>query len=86
MPSFTVKWTVIEQVNGSGQHDEGVRDGDRRTLADGVVEKEAESEDALRAALTAVLEQTYPPHALGPTYDLDRWYEIEITPVGEIDT
>lgn len=80
MPSYTVKWRVIEQVNGLGRHDDGVRDGDKRTIADGVVDREAESEEAIRSELAQVLENAFPRHALGPTYDLDRWYEIEITP------
>lgn len=82
MPTYNIKWRVIEQVNGLGRHDDGVRDGDRSTIADGVVDREAESEAAIRAELTAALEKSFPPHGLGPTYDLDRWYEIEITEVG----
>lgn len=81
MPTYTVKWRVIEQVNGPGRHDDGVRDGDKSTIADGVAERVAESEDAIRSELTHVLENAFPRHALGPTYDLDRWYEIEITAI-----
>lgn len=83
--TFLVKWRVIEVVSGPGQHDDGVRDGDTATIADGVVSREAESEDAIRRELTAALEKAFPPHALGPTYDLLRRYEIDITPEPEID-
>lgn len=79
MPTYTVKWAVKEHVNGPGQHDDGVRDGDIRVLANAEVDREAESAEELRSELTAFLEQHFPRLALGPTYNLDRVYEIEIT-------
>ena len=81
MPSYNIKWSVTEIVNGPGQHDDGVRDGDKRHVADGEVIKEGESADALRAELTAALERGFPRVGLGPTYNLDRTYNIEITEV-----
>lgn len=81
MTTFNVKWSVREMINGPGRHDFGVRDGDVTTVADGEVVKEAESADSLRAELTAALEQGFPRHVLGPTYDIDRIYDIEITEV-----
>lgn len=83
MPTFHVKWRVIEIVNGPGRHDGGRRDGDRDEIATGEIDKVAENAHTIRAELTAALQDTWPRHALGPTYDLDRVYEIEITPVGE---
>lgn len=78
---YDITWKVVEIVSGPGQHDSGVRDGNRRTLADGKVQKEGVSETILRAELTETLEQNFPRHAYGPTYELDRFYYIEITPV-----
>lgn len=79
MPTYTVKWSVKEHVNGPGRHDDGVRDGDVRTLASGERDIEGESAEQLRGELTADLERVFPRQALGPTYNLDRVYEIEIT-------
>lgn len=81
MQVYDITWKVEEVVSGPGQHDGGVRDKDRRILADGKVQKEAVSEDALRSELTVVLESHYPRHDYGPTYELDRIYHIEIRPV-----
>jgi len=81
MSTFHVKWSVREHISGPGRHDDGVRDGDVSTVADGEVDKEANSADDLRAELTALLEKTFPPHGLGPTYDIDRTYNIEITQI-----
>lgn len=81
MTTFHVKWAVKEHINGSGKHDDGVRDGDITTVASGEVDKEAESAEAIRSDLTAALEQGFPKHALGSTYDIDRTYDIEITPL-----
>lgn len=78
MALFHIKWAVKEHINGPGSHDDGVRDGDVRA-AEGVVDKESESADALRSELTEVLKANFPPHGLGPTYDIDRTYEIDIT-------
>lgn len=79
MATFHIKWSVRETINGGGQHDDGVRDGDITTVASGEIFKEGESAEALRAELTAVLEKAFPRHGLGPTYDIDRTYDIEIT-------
>lgn len=77
MIKFNVKWKVVEVVNGSGSD---VIDGAVRTIAKGAVKfKEAASANALRAELTGVLEQAFPPFAQGPTYDLHRSYDILIT-------
>lgn len=76
---YDIIWRVEEVVNGPGHHDKGIRDGDHRTLAEGKVQKEGDSEAVLRAELTEVLEKSFPRHALGPTYDLDRIYHIDIT-------
>ncbi|OGF27994.1 hypothetical protein A2468_04160 [Candidatus Falkowbacteria bacterium RIFOXYC2_FULL_46_15] len=81
MPKFNVKWKVTEFVNGRGEHEDGVRDGDQRILASGEVVKEAESAEILRGQLTEVLEQAYPRTALGPTYDLYRSYDIDLNEV-----
>lgn len=78
MATYTVKWAVKEHVNGPGKHDDGVRDGDVRTLATGEKDVDGESAAVLRAELAAALEAAFPRQALGPTYNLDRVYEIEI--------
>jgi hypothetical protein len=78
---FDITWRVEEVVSGPGQHDGGVRDGDRRFVADGNVQKEALSEVALRSELTGVLENIYPRHSYGPTYNIDRIYHIDILEV-----
>lgn len=79
MPTYDVSWSVVETVNGAGKHDGGVKDGGHRTLAEGRVQKEAASEEAIRTELTTVLKGNFPEHVLGPTYDLERIYKIEIT-------
>jgi hypothetical protein len=79
---YNIKWQVEEIVSGPGQHDGDVRDGDRRTVATGDVVKDGASEDELRSELTRMLEQVYPRHAYGPTYELDRIYHIEINALG----
>lgn len=84
MSNYNIVWRVEEVISGPGQHDGGVRDGDRRTVADGKVQKEAASEASLRAELTAVLEGIYPRHAYGPTYDIDRIYHIEIKALEDV--
>lgn len=77
---FNVSWKVIEVVNGEGDHDDGVKDGDTKVLAEGEVKgKEADSANALRTDLTAALEQAFPSFAHGPTYDMLRSYDILIT-------
>lgn len=83
MKSFNVKWDVTEIVNGPGRHDNGVRDGDRTIVASGEVTVPAPegSAENLRTSLTADLEDVFPRHAVGPTYDLDRIYNIEVTEV-----
>lgn len=81
MTRFHMKWAVRETINGPGKHDDGVRDGDSSIVADGEVDKEAESADALAAELTAALERSFPRLGLGPTYNIDRTYDIKITPV-----
>lgn len=81
MNRYRVKWEVVEVVNGTGEHDDGVRDGDRRVIARGEVERGGESADALRGLLTVALEGAFPPHATGPTYDLVRSYGIEVNKV-----
>jgi hypothetical protein len=78
MTNYEITWSVAEVISGPGLHDNGVRDGDRRIVADGKVQKEAVSEAVLRAELVAVLENCYPRHDFGPTYDIDRIYHIEI--------
>lgn len=84
MSEYDIIWKVEEIVSGSGQHDDGVRDGDRRIVADGKVRKEGVSEGALRVELTGVLQQHFPRHAFGPTYDLDRIYHIEINALEDV--
>lgn len=81
MSEFDITWKVEEIVNGPGRHDGGVRDKDRFIIADGKVVMQGESEKALRSELTKVLEQNFPRHAVGSTYDLYRIYHIEITDV-----
>jgi hypothetical protein len=81
MPKFDVVWSVVETVNGPGVHDDGSRDGERRIAARGQITKEAESEGAIIEALTHDLKQAFPPIGLGPTYNLDRQYDIRITAV-----
>lgn len=81
MSLYDIKWRVEEVVSGPGQHDGGVMDGDRHTVAAGDVVKEGSSEEELRAELTRILEQTYPRHAYGPTYELDRIYHIDISEI-----
>lgn len=76
---YDIKWRVEEQVSGPGKHDDGVRDGDRKVLASGEVVKDGDEAD-LRAQLTAALREAFPEHALGPTYNLDRIYTIEMEP------
>lgn len=82
MSLYEIKWRVEEVVSGPGQHDGGVRDGDVRNIAAGDVIKEGTSEDELRSELTRALEQAYPRHAYGPTYELDRIYHIDISEIG----
>jgi len=80
MSRFNVNWKVVQVINGPGDHDDGVKDGDTTVLATGEVKgKEADSANALRADLTAALEQAFPPFAQGPTYDMLRSYDILIT-------
>lgn len=81
MTTFHVQWAVREIINGPGQHDGGVRDGDITIVASGEINKTALSPEDLRSELMKALEQAFPPHALGPTYDIDRTYDIEITPI-----
>ncbi|MFH0892573.1 MAG: hypothetical protein V1867_07430 [Candidatus Falkowbacteria bacterium] len=81
MSKFKVKWKVTEFVNGRGEHEDGVRGGDQRILASGEVVKEAESAEMLKSQLTEALEQAFPRTALGPTYNLDRIYDIDINEV-----
>lgn len=79
MTTFHVKWSVSEHINGPGKHDDGVRDGDVNVVASGEVDKEATSADEIRADLTAALRKGFPEQGLGPTYNIDRVYHIEIT-------
>lgn len=81
MPMFNVKWSVTEIVNGAGEHDDGVRDKQRKVIARGEINKEGESAEALRSALTSLLEKNFPREDMGPTYNLDRVYDINITPI-----
>lgn len=81
MPNFHVKWSVQERVVGPGEHDHGIREGDVFDVAKGETDKEAESEQAIYDELNALLRSTWPQQGLGPTYNLDRVYKIEITPV-----
>lgn len=82
---FQIDWNVMETINGpSGQgglHDDGVCDGDKTCAASGSIEKEGESEAALREELTAELKKVFPEHGLGPTYDIERSYDIKIVEV-----
>lgn len=80
MTLFHVKWSVTKVISGGGKHDDGVRDGDREVEASGEVDREGSSAAAIEADLTSALENAFPRHALGPTYDIDRIYNIEITP------
>lgn len=80
MPTFNVKWSVHETVVGSGDHDGGVREGDRFLVAQGDVDKEAESPEQIDQDLRALLMDSWPLQGLGPTYNLDRQYDIAITP------
>lgn len=81
MPFFDIEWSVTESINGPGEHDDGVRDGDQKIVANGKVQKEADSGDSIREELTQVLRKEFPPHSLGPTYDIERTYSIEINEV-----
>jgi hypothetical protein len=76
--TWTVTWSVEELISGPGKHDDGARDGDRDTIAKGQVDKEGDP-NTLRAELMEILRETWPPHALGPTYDIDRLYHIDIS-------
>lgn len=78
MTMYDVKWEVIEYVIGPGQHDDGRKDGDRRIIACGETTKEAISEANLRVDLLNDLGKAFPAHAEGPTYDVGRYYSIEI--------
>lgn len=72
---FHVVWSVHEVVDGSG---DDLRHGDRRQVAQGEVIRSADSEDAIRAELLAVLKDSFPKHVVGGTYELDRVYEVSI--------
>ncbi len=81
MRTFDVIWKVEEVVNGPGEHDDGRRDGQRTVVARGHARKEAETDEELRSTLSNLLKKTWPPMAMGPTYDLVRNYLIEINEV-----
>jgi hypothetical protein len=77
---FQVDWTVTERINGPGQHDDGAVDGQVSVVASGFVEKEAESAEELRNALKGALKVSFPAVGYGPTYNIDREYDIEVVP------
>ena len=78
MTPFHIKWSVTEAVNGE-DFDSGRRHGHKSVVASGEVDREGESAEALRAELTVALEASFPKHALGGTFEIDRIYDIEIT-------
>ena len=75
---FNVQWNVTEIINGPGQHDDGVVDGTRSIRARGEVQKEAISADFIRRELTAELTRVFPETGYGPTYNIERFYSIDI--------
>lgn len=80
MTTYNVVWSVKETVNGPGEHDGGVRDGDVNVLAQGTTQREGDP-SAMYDELMALLRETWPPESVGPTYDLIRTYEIDIREV-----
>lgn len=80
MPKFHIKWHVTEYINGR-DFDRNLRHGDSIDIANGEITKEGESEEALRAELTAALEMGFPLHEMAGTYEADRVYHINITEV-----
>lgn len=82
---FNVKWSVTEHYSGNGDDGPGreIRDGQSEVVASGEVEKEAEAAENLREELLRALKSGYPESGMGGTYDIDRTYEIEITPIEE---
>lgn len=77
MPAFEVRWAVTEIANGSG---DDVRHGDQREVASGYVVKDGESAEAIAAELRPHLEQTFPKVVMGPTYQFERTYSINVEP------
>ena len=78
MSLFNVKWSVTEVVNGPGKHDDGIVDGQRIIVAQGQVKKVADSEDSIRQSLISVLKTSFPEQGLGPDYNIDRVYDVNI--------
>lgn len=80
MPNFHIKWAVSEAVNGE-DFDGGRRHGHQSVVASGEVDKEGPSAEALRAELTDALKGPFPTHSMGGTFEIDRTYNIDITPL-----
>lgn len=74
---YNIIWNVVEVINGPGEHDGGVRDGDISYIANGKVQRDGVEAD-LRIELTEQLEKVFPRNAVGPTYNIHRFYNIEI--------
>ncbi len=81
MKVFNIVWSVVELVNGMTFPEDGLQDGEKKVLARGECQKEADSASALKRALLTDLRECWPETAYGPTYNLERFYEVEITPV-----
>lgn len=77
MPRYLVTWSVDELVNGPGHPEDGKK---HLGIAKGRIEKDGEEAD-LRRELTQLLQRSWPPTALGDTYNLERIYNIDIQKV-----
>lgn len=78
MAEYQVRWSVREQVSGYG---DGYSDGDTSVLAHGEVVKEGKSAAALAVELRTLLESTFPKRVVASTYEFDRIYSVNVTPV-----
>lgn len=77
---FRIKWRVVETANGSSDN---LKHGESQTIASGDVIKQGD-EGQLRKDLTKALEDAFPKHQYGGTYELDRVYHIDMEPVNEL--
>ena len=81
MTLFNIAWSVVQIINGKTYPEDGVQDGERTVLARGECQKEADSASALKSALLTDLKAAFPEITYGPTYNMERFYEVDITPM-----
>lgn len=76
---YRIKWHVDEVISGR-DFDRDLKNGDSITIAEGDVVKEGD-EALLRAQLTHALEEGFPRHQMGGTWEADRVYHMNFEEV-----